>query len=112
MKSAYELAMERLSKSAPTIKVTPEQKQQLAELDSIYSAKLAERELFLKGELDQALMKGDHENIEPLQKQMVSERKSIHAELEEKKEAIRTGTDASTGRPGKRPKAGRASRKK
>jgi hypothetical protein len=112
MKSAYELAMERLSKSAPTIKVTSEKKKQLAELDSFYSAKLAERELFLKGELDQALMRGDPETIGHLQKQMVSERKSIHAELEEKKESIRTGKDPSTGQSGKTPKAGRASRKK
>ncbi len=34
MKSAYELAMERLEKGAPTIKLTDDQKAQIAEIDS------------------------------------------------------------------------------
>ena len=34
MKSSYELAMERLDKSAPATKLSNEQKKQLAELDS------------------------------------------------------------------------------
>ena len=89
MKSAYELAMERLNKSAPTVKVTAAQKKELAELDSIYAAKLAERELFLKGEAERAAEKGDFEALEQLQKQMVSERKTLNAELEEKKEKVR-----------------------
>jgi UDP-N-acetylmuramoylalanine--D-glutamate ligase len=50
MKSAYELAMERLNKQGPQTKVSAEQKKQLADLDSRYAAKVAERELFLKGE--------------------------------------------------------------
>ncbi len=46
MKSAYELAMERLNKAAPAQKVSDDQKKQLAELDSKYAAKIAEREIF------------------------------------------------------------------
>ena len=46
MKSSYELAMERLNKSAPTTKLTADQKKQLAELDSQYAAKIAQREIF------------------------------------------------------------------
>jgi len=41
MKSAYELAMERLNKSAPSVKLTAAQKKELAELDSQYAAKIA-----------------------------------------------------------------------
>lgn len=89
MKSAYELAMERLNKTAPTVKVTEAQKKELAELDSIYAAKLAERELFLKGELEKAAEKGDFEALEQLQKQLVSEKKTLAAELEEKKDRVR-----------------------
>jgi hypothetical protein len=89
MKSAYELAMERLNKDAPTAKLTAAQKKELAELDSVYSAKIAQREIFLKGELAKAEMSGDFEALEQLQKQLVSERKTLNAELEEKKEAIR-----------------------
>jgi hypothetical protein len=51
MKSAYELAMERLNKASPTVKMTAEKKKQLAELDSKYAAKIAEREIFLKDNL-------------------------------------------------------------
>jgi hypothetical protein len=89
MKTAYELAMERLSKNAPTKKTSADQKKQLAELDSKYAAKIAEREIFLKGELTKAAQKGDFEAMEQLEKQLVSDRKSLHAELEEKKEKVR-----------------------
>ena len=89
MKSAYELAMERLSKSAPTVKLTSEQKKKLADLESRYSAKIAEREIFLKDELAAAAAKGDIEAVAQLEKQLVSARKSLQSELEEKKEKVR-----------------------
>jgi len=89
MKSAYELAMERLNKTSPAAKLTAEQKRQLAELDSKYAAKIAEREIFVKGELAKAAAKGDFEAYEQLEKQLVSNRKSLQAELEEKKETVR-----------------------
>ena len=86
MKSSYELAMERLNKASPTVKMTAEKKKQLAELDSKYAAKIAEREIFLKDNLAAAYAKGDYEAVAQLEKQMLSDRKSINAELEEKKE--------------------------
>jgi hypothetical protein len=89
MKSAYELAMERLNKTSPTVKMTAAQKKQLAELDSRYAAKIAERELFLKDKLAAAATQGDGEAVAQLEKQITSERKSLHAELEEKKEKVR-----------------------
>lgn len=89
MKSAYELAMERLNKSGPTVKVSPEQKHKLAELDSEYAAKMAERELIIGDEIKKARQKGDFETIAQMEKQLVSDRKSLHAKMEEKKESIR-----------------------
>lgn len=91
MKTAYELAMERLAKSTPSVKLTARQKQALAELDSKYAAKIAERELLLKGEMAKAAERGDLEALEQLEKQRVSDRKSLQAELEEKKQLIRQG---------------------
>lgn len=91
MKSAYELAMERLNKTSPAVKLTDKQKQELAEIDSKYAAKYAERELFLKEEMNKAMAKGDYEALGQLEKQLVSDRKSIEAEKEEKKEKVRTG---------------------
>ena len=89
MKSAYELAMERLNKLAPAVKLKDDQKKELAELDSRYAAKIAEREIFVKGELAKAEEKGDFEAVKQLEKQLVSDRKSLQAELEEKKEKVR-----------------------
>jgi hypothetical protein len=89
MKTAYELAMERLGKASPTVKLTDEQKRELAELESKYTAKVAERELFLKGEIAKAIDKGDAEAVEQLEKQLLSDRKSLRAECEEKKEKVR-----------------------
>ena len=89
MKSSYELAMERLSKGSPPVKLTPEQKKEIAELESKAAAKIAEREIFIEGEIVKAIDKGDHEAIEQLKKQLVSDRKSAQADLEEKKEKVR-----------------------
>jgi hypothetical protein len=89
MKSAYELAMERLSKASPTVKLSEDQKRQIAELESQCAAKIAERELFLQGEIAKAVDKGDSEAMEQLEKQLVSDRKSIRADFEEKKDKIR-----------------------
>jgi hypothetical protein len=89
MKSSYELAMERLGKASPTVKLTEEKKKALAELDSKYAAKTAEREIFLKGELAAAAAKGDAEAYVQIEKQLVSTRKTLQAELEEKKEKVR-----------------------
>ena len=94
MKSAYELAMERLNKLSPTVKLSDEQKNQLAELESQCAAKIAERELFLKGEMAKAIDKGDAEALEQLEKQLVSDRKSLRAEYDEKKEKVRQGSAA------------------
>lgn len=89
MKTAFELAMERLGQASPTVKLTDKQKRAIAELESKCKAKLAERELLLRGEIDLAVSKGDFEAQEQLEKQLASDRKSIQAELEEQKEEIR-----------------------
>ena len=84
--------MERLGKSSPTVKLTDAQRKELAELDSIYAAKIAEREISLKGMLGGALQKGDYEAAQSLEKQLGSEKKALQAQLEEKKERVRQGT--------------------
>ncbi|MCC6821366.1 MAG: hypothetical protein V9H26_05675 [Verrucomicrobiota bacterium] len=88
MKSSYELAMERLSKTAPAIKLSTAQKKQIAELEMKSKAKVAERELALKDEIMKAANAGEGEKVEQLQQQLTHERKTLSAELEAKKEAI------------------------
>jgi hypothetical protein len=91
MKSAYELAMERLNKATPTVKLSAAQKKQLADLDSRYKAKIAERELATQAETAQAAAAGDADKMTESQKRLVVERKKLQAELEDKKEAVRNG---------------------
>jgi hypothetical protein len=89
MKTAYELAMERLSKTAPTVKLTAQEKKEFAELDSKYKAKIAEREISLKDQMERAAGAGEFEKMEQLKKELLHERKKLEAELEEKKQELR-----------------------
>ena len=89
MKSAYELAMERLNKQSPTVKLSDEQKKQLAELDARYAARVAEREIGLRSDIAKAAAAGDPEEVENLERQLAAEKRKLQAELEEKKEAVR-----------------------
>jgi len=89
MKSAYELAMERLNKTSPTTPLTGEQKKEVAELDSLYAAKIAEREIFLNSQIAKAEAKGAWEELEELKRQLARDKKSLNAELEEKKQKVR-----------------------
>lgn len=84
--------MERLSKASPTVKLTEQQKRQIADLESQCAAKIAERELLLQGEIVKAVDKGDAEAIVQLEKQLVSDRKSLRSNFEEKKEKVRDQT--------------------
>ncbi|HLZ53559.1 MAG TPA: hypothetical protein VKS19_03690 [Verrucomicrobiae bacterium] len=89
MKTAYELAMERLNKNAPTKRLSAAQKKELAELDAKYAAKTAEREIALQDEIARAGAASDFEKAGKLQEQWVAERRKLQAELEEKKEQVR-----------------------
>jgi hypothetical protein len=89
MKSAYELAMERLQKASPSLSLTDEQKKELSELDSKYRAKIAEKELFLKDQIRKAQTAGKVEDVESLEKQLASEIRRLHDECEGKKEKLR-----------------------
>ena len=88
MKSAYELAMERLNKTAPAVKLSDAQKKELAELDSRYAAKIAEREIALNTEISKT---DDFRQQELLRDQLATDRKKLQGELEEKKERVRAG---------------------
>jgi len=89
MKSAYELAMERLEKSAPTVQLTDAQKAQLAEIDSTYKARIAEKELFLQGKIREAQQSGNFDDLEKLETQLAIELRRLHEDCEEKKEKFR-----------------------
>ena len=88
MKSSYELAMERLNKQSPPAKLTEQQKKEIAELESKYKAKIAEREIALKDQITAASGAGDFEKVEKLEEELARERRKLQAELEEKKDQV------------------------
>jgi TATA-binding protein-associated factor Taf7 len=89
MKSAYELAMERLEKASPSISLTEDQKKEIAEIDSVYRAKIAEKEVFLKDQIRKAQNAGNSEKAELLEKQFTSEIRRLQEDCEAKKEKLR-----------------------
>ena len=90
MKSAYELAMERLAKSDPAAApLTAEKKERLAEIDRVYQGKIAEREIFLKQQLQAALKARNLEEADKLRQQIASEKARLEEEREDEKERAR-----------------------
>jgi hypothetical protein len=89
MKSAYELAMERLEKAAPTVKLTDAQRAEIAELEALYKAKIAEREVYLGDEMAKARAKGEFGEAETMQVQLHNDVRRLQAECDEKKDRVR-----------------------
>jgi hypothetical protein len=89
MKSAYELAMERLAKDQPIVSLTDDQKKELAEVDSTFKARIAEREVFLKDQIAKAQLAGKFEEVEAIEKQLSSEIRRLQEDCEAKKEKLR-----------------------
>ena len=86
--------MERLEKKTPSMALTPEQKAQIAEIDSSFKARIAERELFLKGEIAKAAQAGNSEEAETLQKQLTIDLRRFQEDAEAKKEKLRASFSA------------------
>ena len=55
------------------------------------AAKIAEKEIFLNGEIEKALQAGEIEVYESLKTQLATEKKVLQEELEEKKDRVRKG---------------------
>jgi len=91
MKSAYELAMERLDASAPNSAkpLSAKQKAKLAEIDTLFKGKIAERAIFLKQKLAAAMAERNLAEIEQLRPQIASERVRLEEEREEAKNRVR-----------------------
>jgi hypothetical protein len=91
MKSAYELAMERLKASDPDAgpPLTTEQKARLADIDRVYRGRIAEREIFLQKLLDEAQAAQNAEEAAKIKKQLTSEKARLEEEREAEKEKVR-----------------------
>ena len=88
MKSAYELAMER-SDDGSDKPLTEEQKEQIAEIDSKYKAKIAERKIVLEKSVQDALAQEKHEEAEEARKILIQEVNSLESKAEAEKDKVR-----------------------
>ena len=95
MKSAYDLAMERLEREDPSSRkpVGAEQKEELAAIDAKFNARQAERRIFLEQRLAEAGQAGDQGEAERLRREISDERERIDAEREAAKERVRNRRD-------------------
>lgn len=91
MKSAYELAMGRLEKSAPAVTLTDDQKSRLAEVDREIDAKIAEKKIFLEDQIAKAAF---HEQ-EEIRRQLASELTRLEEKREREKNKIRAEISTS-----------------
>ena len=92
MKSAFELAMERLGGGLRTY--TDEQKEELAEIDRVYDAKAAQARFSAKSRLAEA--RGDSEAADRVAQDLAVEIASIESKRERKKEALRAAAEGSS----------------
>ena len=81
--------MERLQKDQPSIVLTNAQKKQIAEIESSYRAKIAEKEVFLKDQIGKAQSAEKFDEAETLEKQLVVEIRRLQEDCEAKKEKLR-----------------------
>ena len=85
MKTAFELAMERLGGKAKSY--TEEQKKQLADVDSLFESKIVQARF--DAEARTAKANGDREKLAQIQDDLAVEVKSLEERRERKKEDLR-----------------------
>jgi hypothetical protein len=91
MKTAYELAMERLEKESPRLQkpLTDDQKKRLAEIDEQYQAKIAERRILSEKQVMDLLREGKQEEAGKAREQFIEEMRKLEEEKESEKEKVR-----------------------
>lgn len=88
LKSSWELALERTGGKTAG-KLTGEQKAKLAELEKIYTAKIAQVELDLKPKIAAAHAAGDFEGAGKLEETLRAEIQKLRGKLDDEKESVR-----------------------
>jgi hypothetical protein len=94
MKTAYELAMEKLrrkdaERGESASRLTDAQKAEIAEIRKVYGARRAEREILHKAELRKARARGDADALAKMEEDYRRDLQRIDDEMEEKVAAVR-----------------------
>ncbi|MBJ7326635.1 MAG: hypothetical protein JHC52_04730 [Chthoniobacterales bacterium] len=90
MKSAYELAMERLAAKEPVLQLSADQKQRIAAIEAKCKADIAAKELLLQSELAKTLTAGATEEAAKIQRQLTDEIRRFEEKREREKDAVRS----------------------
>lgn len=95
MKSALEIAMERFKQEgeAEPVKLTPEQKAKLKDVDRFIDSKIAEKKMIFEQRIPEARASGDPAKVEQVSQELATELSRLQAERETKKDKIRQGQD-------------------
>jgi len=92
MKSAYELAMERVEAREGKLKeLTDEQKAALSAIDEKTQAKIAEIQIMMESRLAEARATGDPEKIREVEDERKADIAHARSRAEEKKQEVRDG---------------------
>jgi uncharacterized protein YecT (DUF1311 family) len=91
MKSAYELAMQRLEAEDPGVLLSDEQKARIAEIEAKCKADIAAKELLLQGEIAKATTAGAVEEIARIRRQLSDEIRRFEEKRDRDKESVRRG---------------------
>ena len=97
IKSALDISMEKAEKMAgesgkKNASLTRGQKEEIAEIHKLYSAKSAEREIMLQSKIEKAIIRNPDDalsQIEELKKELNEEKKALFDERDKKIEEIR-----------------------
>ncbi len=89
MKSAYELAMQRLEARSPGQQLSAEQKDRIAALEAKCRADIAAKELLLQGEMAKATAAGQSEELVLLRRQLADEIRRLEEKRDREKEVVR-----------------------
>jgi len=95
MKTAYELAMEKLRKKdaesgESRATLDEDQKREIAEIRKVYSARLAEREILFQADLRKARATRDPEVVKTVEEAYRKDRSRIEEDQESKIRAVRS----------------------
>lgn len=91
LKSALELALERLDKEMGTpMPMTPDQKERISAVRARYEAKIAQEELAAQDRRKKALAAGDWAQAQQTEARLVEERRRLEAARDREMEKIRS----------------------
>jgi hypothetical protein len=91
MKSAYELAMERLQQQAPSKSLTDAQKAELADLESLFKSRIAQVEIEIGDEIQAAQASEDYAKMDELRARLTAQRARLEEEKDALKDRVREG---------------------